>query len=340
MDTRQIIDILKISDDELLNMRLKDLGLSIKGSWLEECIQKLYNELKSNNIHFLPECYLADEWLCPENEPVIGIAFYLANPRLKNLEYKFMNEVEGGDTESCMKLLRHEAGHAINYAYMLYRLKEWKNLFGHVSEEYPDRYKYRPYSKSFVIHLEEWYAQYHPDEDFAETFAVWLDPSSDWKNKYKGWKAIKKLEYVDSLMKTISDKPPKMRKGQKLWTVNKIKSTLKTHYKKRKEFYAEYDPSFHDSNLNMIFPKDSPGPKKKAYITIREFKKEIIRNVALWTGEKKHIIQNLLKTLIKRCRELDLEANKNDVLPIIKITSYTTSLTMNYIYTGRFKKQK
>ncbi|MGD2279367.1 MAG: putative zinc-binding metallopeptidase, partial [Candidatus Omnitrophota bacterium] len=224
-------DLEKLDDDQLLGVRLCELDLRIEGTWLEECVAQLYKELSDKGIKFHPRCYLADEWLCPDGEPVIGIAFFLASPRLMRLERKMILDLEGGSKTDCMKLLRHEAGHAINYAYLLHKRRKWRKLFGPFSKDYPERYRYRPYSKSYVIHLEECYAQYHPDEDFAETFAVWLNPKSDWRKKYKGWKALKKLEYVDELMKDISGTAPKKPRGKEYWSISRLKTTLKNHYK-------------------------------------------------------------------------------------------------------------
>jgi hypothetical protein len=235
---RNKINIAAISDEQLLKLRFCGLGLQISGTWLEGRVEALYGELASRNLAFRPPCYLADEWLTPDNEPVIGIPFYLAHPRLKELEQKMMHDVEGGDVASCMKLLRHEAGHAINYAFRLHNRKKWKLLFGPFAKEYPDRYKYQPYSKSFVIHLDDGYAQYHPDEDFAETFAVWLTPDSNWRKKYAGWKALKKLEYVDALMRRIAHRQPIVSKGSKHWNIARLTSKLATHYRKRRAFYA------------------------------------------------------------------------------------------------------
>ena len=332
------VNIDKLSDEKLLSVRLCDLGLKLEGTWLEGCIARLYKELEEKKIEIHPSCYLADEWLCPDGEPVIGIAFFLAHPRLKKLEQKIMLEVEGGDKESCMKLLRHEMGHAVNYAYLLHKRRQWKKLFGSFSAEYNDRYKYRPYSKSFVRHLEEWYAQYHPDEDFAETFAVWLDPGSDWKQKYKGWKALKKLEYVDKLMKEIADKPPKKAKGDKFWDASKIRTTLKTYYKKKKALYADNYPDFHDFHLRKMFSisEDDKGGEK-AFKLIKHHRKDILEQTALWTGEKKFIINKLLRDIIDRCRELELKSGPDEKKTIMKVTAYVAAQIMNYIYTGRYR---
>jgi hypothetical protein len=333
-------DLSALGDDELLKLRFCDLGVGIKGTWLEECVHQLYAELEAKGIAFRPQCYLADEWLTPDNEPVVGIAFYLAHPRLQDLERRMMHEVEGGDKASCMKLLRHETGHAINYAYRLYGKKRWKGLFGRFFEEYPDRYKYHPYSRSFVIHLDDWYAQYHPDEDFAETFAVWLAPDSNWKMRYAGWKALEKLEYVDTLLATIGQRPPRQLTGKKHWNISTLKTTLKTHYKRKTEFYAEYSPDFHDLHLSRIFSDGLAHPGRAASRVLAHYRKDILDNVAFWTGERKYIIDRLLKNLIKRCGELHLSAGADDARATMMIATYITTLIMNYIYTGRFKRKK
>lgn len=334
------VDLAAISDDELLKLRFCDLGIAIRGTWVEDCVKTLYAELESHRLVFKPHCYLADEWLAPDTEPVIGIPFYLAHPRLQDLEQRMMREVEGGDPASCMKLLRHEAGHAFNYAYRFHARKRWKQLFGHFSDEYPDRYKYRPYSRSFVLHLDDWYAQYHPDEDFAETFAVWLAPDSDWRKRYQGWKALDKLDYVDALMREAAGKPPLKKTGKKHWHITTLKTSLKTHYKRKTEFYAEYSPDFHDAHLARIFPPPAAGKTVPACRVLAKYKKDIADNTAHWTGERKYIINRLLKSLVNRCRELSLKAAAGDASPALRASAYITSLVMNYVYTGRFRRMK
>ncbi|MBU1084394.1 MAG: putative zinc-binding metallopeptidase [Candidatus Omnitrophota bacterium] len=332
------INIEEMNDETLLSVRMCDLGLEIKDTWLESCVDQLYRELDSKGIKIHPPCYIADEWLCPDGEPVIGIAFFLAHPRLKKLEQTMMLEVEGGDRKSCMQLLRHEAGHAVNYAYILHKRKQWRAIFGEFSAEYGDRYKYRPYSKSFVRHLEDWYAQYHPDEDFAETFAVWLDGESDWENKYKGWKALTKLKYVDKLMKEVSEKKPKVAKGEKFWQVANLKTTLATYYKRKKMLYAESYADFHDMYLMRIFPSEN-AKGDKAFKLIKHHSRDMLDEVALWTGEKKFIVNRLIKDVIDRCRDLGLKTGKDRTGDMLKVTTYVTTQIMNYVYTGRYRRR-
>ena len=340
------IDLSNISEEELLSLRVCELPLSIKNSWLDECVRELYNELEAKGLRFKPPCYLADEWLTPDKEPVVGVPFFLAHPALIKLEKKMIIEVEGGNKLWCLKLLRHETGHAINYAYKLHKRKKWRDIFGQFSQEYGYNYIFRPYSRSFVKHLENYYAQYHPDEDFAETFAVWLSPEIDWKNQYKGWKALKKLNYVDEVMSEIKNKNPLIQRGQKYWQASKMRITLKNFYKQKRHSYAEEFPDFHDSNLKMMFTfldgKVPPGVKdsRLAANVIKKYKKEILSNVAKWTGEKKYIINELLDKVTKRCRELRLLADKDESLVMLEITTYVTALVMNYAYTGGFRKEK
>jgi len=207
-----------VTDEELLKWRIRDLKLQLEGTPIADRVVRLYEELSAKGLQYHPPCYLATEWLCPDRVPAIGIPFCLAHPRLIRLEKTMMLEAEGESETECLRLLRHEAGHAFNYAYRLYRRTRWRELFGAMSSDYdPHEYFTRPYSKQYVIHLEDNYAQAHPDEDFAETFAVWLTPNLDWETRYRGWAALKKLRYVDNLMrhaaalhwKTITNKSAK-----------------------------------------------------------------------------------------------------------------------------------
>ena len=169
-------------DEKLLDLRISQLGVTIEGSALEPRIAELQAELDARGLAFQPHFWLSAEWFSPDGVPGVAIPFYLAHPRLAKLERAQMLEVEGGTPEWCMKILRHEAGHAIDNAYKLRQRRRRQQIFGPSYMQYPDYYTPKPYSKSFVLHLDSWYAQSHPDEDFAETFAVWLNPQSDWRD--------------------------------------------------------------------------------------------------------------------------------------------------------------
>jgi len=336
------VDLAEISEEKLLSLHMCDLPLQIQGTWIEECVQELYGELESKGLKFRPAVYLAEEWLTPEDEPIIGVPFYLAHPVLMKLEQKMMLEVEGGAKKSCMQLLRHEAGHAMTYAYRLNKRKSWQKVFGHSSQDYEDTYKYKPYSRNFVRHLDGFYAQYHPDEDFSETFSIWLDPQSNWENQYQKWKAIKKLKYVDGLMKNLQGKEPIVKKGKRYWQVSSLARTLESHYKKRRLLTAEDLPHFHDINLGRIFAEKGEENKTLplAVNCIRKYRQEILDTVSMWTGERKYIVNDLFKDICIRSRAMKLVIKDTESTAILKIAAYITALVMNYSYTGWFRGNK
>ncbi len=339
---KPVIDLENISEENLFATRICDLPLRIEGTWLAECIVQLYKELEDKGIVFKPECYLADEWLTPEGETCIGIPFYLAHPVLTRLEKKIMIEAEGDTKEWCMKLLRHEAGHAIEYAYRFHRRPKWRRIFGPSSLEYADTYKFRPYSKNFVRHLDGYYAQYHPDEDFVETFAVWLTPGLNWRELYKGWKALAKLEYVDELMAEIKGKPPLVKSKYRYWRLSGLQMTLRHFYNKKRRFWAEDFPDFHDAFLNRVFaPANGQVTRAVAAAdVIRKYRNALLKSVSKYSGERKHVINDLLGDIIKRSKELKLVAQDDETVVTMQLSTYVTSLIMNYLYTGRFRGEK
>jgi len=304
-----------LSDEELLQMKIRDLGLSIQGSAIEGLINDLYEELDAKGIQFHPPCYLADEWLCPDGEPIIGIPFFLANPRLKRLEQKMMYEVEGGTDAAFMKLLRHETGHALNYAYKFYKKTRWRELFGSFTSKYSDSYYFYPYSKRFVVHIEGNYAQSHPDEDFAETFAVWLNPDIYWERKYKGWSAIKKLRYVDSLIRKSSGKPPvHISREKPPWSASRMTSTLSAYYERKRELLGDEFKGFYDDILKKLFlQKHGATAREKASKILRQHRLELVNNISRWTGHRKYDARQLINKLVYRCEILELYGNKDDI---------------------------
>src|SRR5260221_1328227 len=234
-------------DERLLDLRMGQLGLTIEDSALAGRIAQLQQELEGRGlVNFKPHFWLSDEWFSPDAVPGVAIPFYLAHPRLERLERAYMLEVEGGTPEWCMRILRHEAGHAIDNAYKLRQRRRRQQVFGPSYKAYPQFYDPKPYSKSFVLHLDSWYAQSHPDEDFAETFGVWLSQPDDWRERYAEWPALKKLEYMDALMKELAGKKMLVRTHRRVDPLPKIRKTLRLHYDKKRRHYALLHPDFYD----------------------------------------------------------------------------------------------
>jgi hypothetical protein len=325
-------------DEPLLDLRLCDLDVRIEGSGLEERIAELGSELEAKGIRFRPHFWLADEWFCPDGVPGVAIPFYLAHPRLRRLELTQMLEIEGGTREWCMMILRHEAGHAIENAYRLRHRPKRQALFGRSSEPYPESYAPRPHSRSFVLHLDSWYAQSHPDEDFAETFAVWLTPGSDWRNRYAGWPALRKLEYVDDLMRQIAARPPAVATRRTPFSLGSLRRSLRVHYRRKRRHYRVDARDFHDPDLRALFsdaPEHAANPPAARFLA--KIRRETRRRVKRWTGERLYVIDQVLEDMLARCRELGLRLKGSEEEARLEFTTLLTARTMTHLQLGRHR---
>ncbi len=327
-----------LTDEELLQVRMCDLDLHIEGTPLENRIATVQDELRARSIRFEPHYWLSDEWFCPDGIPGIAIPFYLAHPRLERLEKAQLLEVEGGEEAWCLKILRHEVGHAIENAFRLRLKKERKRIFGKTSVPYPEYYSPKPYSKSFVLHLDAWYAQSHPDEDFAETFAVWLSPISQWRERYRGWPAVRKLLYMDRLMGELADKTPPVQNKKVLDPLSSLTKTLGEHYKQRKAKYGREAPSFYDKDLRSLF-SDSPEFQKAtlASVFIRRNRRHIRLLVSRWTGTYQYTIDRVLEAMMVRAGELSLRLVLPDEESLKQFAVLVTVQTMNYLHSGKHR---
>lgn len=329
-----------LSDDELLKLRICDLRVRIEGSELEPYVAQLRNELDTRGLLLQPQAYLADEWFSPSGSPLIAIPFFLAHPRLKQLELRQMLEVEGGTPEWCLQLLRHECGHAYDHAFGFSKREPWAEVFGNPNVEYePDAYRPRPYSRSFVRHLPNWYAQAHPDEDFAETFAVWLTlPAEEWRAQYRGWKALEKLEYVAELMKEVAEKPQSIvERGGRTWEASRLRRTLEKYYAAKRKLYAQDFPDVYDSDLRAIFEKGDFGDESAAQV-MRRMQHRLSAAIVRWTGQHKYVADTLVRRLIIRARELKLPAPRDQATLMVDLAAYLSALVTNHLHTGKFKR--
>ncbi len=319
-------------------MRICDLGLQIARTPLARHIRQLFEELDYRGLSFRPHFWLSDEWFSPDGIPGVAIPFYLAHPRLAKLERKMMLEVEGGTAESCLRILRHETGHAIGTAYRLHRRERYRKLFGKFTAPYPEYYSPKPYSKNYVFHIEPSYAQAHPAEDFAETFAVWLKPRSTWRSTYEEWPVIKKLEYVAELMEEVAEAKPLVTSRAKVDPVSRLRKTLGEHYAQKRDKYGISLPNLYDQHLRKLFSeKPESGSGQPAATFLRKNRVQLRKTVAHWTGEYQYMIEQVLREMIDRCRELNLwldrpvEAGKHDELVVVTVQ------TMNYIHGGHHR---
>ena len=303
-----------LPEEDLLNVRLRRLGLRIDGSPLEPRVEQLERELGRAGLRFRPSVWLSTDWFSPHGVPGFAVPFYLAHPSLLRIERRIMFDAEGATHAWCMKLMRHETGHALDTAYRLHRRKSWREHFGRASTPYTATYVPKPGSRDYVDNLADWYAQSHPIEDFAETFAVWLASRGRWRAYYRGWPALRKLEYVDALMREIADQPPPVRSRERPDSLPRLRFTLRDYYERKKWHYGEEDYAIYDRDLKRLFGSGggsaggsgSARGRRSAAAFLRERRSELRRLVATWTGQRPFVVDEVLKGLIWRSRELGL----------------------------------
>lgn len=322
-------------DGRLLMMRLCDLDVSIEGTQLQSWIEEIGAELEERDLRFTPHFWVSDEWFTPGGVTGIAVPFYMAHPRLLKLERSMMLEAEGASREDCLRILRHEVGHAIDHAFRLGRRPRWKRMFGDPARPYPTSYLPKPTSRKYVQHLASWYAQAHPDEDFAETFAVWLTPRSNWRRRYQKWPALKKLEYVDELMRQIAGRKPPVRNRRVVDPLSTITRTLAEHYRRKQRLYGTNYPDFYDRDLRRLFtgaPEHHRNPSAAAFL--RQIRPEVRRQIAQWTGVSQYTLDQVITEIIGRCNELSLRiAGDRDKIKT-NLVIVLTMHTMNFLHSA------
>jgi hypothetical protein len=318
----------------LFGRRISELGLSLRGTLVERLALQLYAELDAKELAFHPPVYLSDQWGCPEGTPIIGVPFYLADPRLARIEQEMAIELES--EADVMRFLRHEAGHAFNYAYRLLDRADWRRLFGPYSRPYQERYRVDPFSRDYVRHILGWYAQKHPDEDFAETFAVWLTPGEEWRRTYAGWPVMAKLEYVERVMREVGgDAPVVDAPTADDLPVEAMHYTVADHYEMVRESLPIEDARHFDGDLRTVFgtAADSPAGERAAAFMGRH-RGEIVRRIAYWTGESTMVVRGFVDFLATRAAELELRVRGLEASTLIELTAFGTAVMMNFRYTS------
>ncbi len=321
---------------ELFEVRLCDLGLRLRGTWLEERIERVRAELLQERLRLHPHFWLSDEWFSPAKVPGVAIPFYLTHPRLMRLERSQMLEVEGGTMDSCLQLLRHEVGHAMMHGFQLQRRREWTRVFGKASKPYPKAYRPDPASRRYVQHLDAWYAQAHPEEDFAETFAVWLRPRSNWRKRYAGWPALRKLQYVDRLMDDLAGQLRKINSRSTPYSLPGVRMTLGEYYEKKRAHYSIGHSTAFDRDLKRLFADKTRSQRGETAVSfLRRHRREIRELVCKWTGDYQFTLDQVLNEMITRCKELKLMARGPERRLVLDFAILTTVHSMYRLHRGR-----
>ena len=316
---------------QLLGRRISELGLAIAGSRVERLVTRLHEELASRGIAFRPPVYLSDQWGCPDGTPLIGVPFYLADERLERIEAEHAGTIEGDD--EAMRYLRHEAGHAINYAFRLHERVEFSTLFGDFARPYDEHYSADPLSRDHVRHILGWYAQKHPDEDFAETFAVWLTPELDWREEYSGWEALRKLEWVDAVMREVASVSPEVPEltADDL-PVEAMHWTLDEHYASDERLPVGDARQF-DADLRRLFASAADAPAgEEASSFLRRHEGELVARISYWAGTGPMVVRSLVRALADRAATLRLRVAGLEAATLIELTAFGTAVAMHWRY--------
>ncbi|HEY1126613.1 MAG TPA: putative zinc-binding metallopeptidase, partial [Actinomycetota bacterium] len=261
---------------------------------------------------------------------------YLANPVLQSIEGEL-----GGGVESereILMYLRHEAGHCFNYAYRLYETAGWRALFGDYHQPYRENFKPKPFSRAYVVHIPGWYAQKHPDEDFAETFAVWLTPSLDWRQRYRNWgAALRKLQYVDQTAQELGKRPPLVQLGDHDVDADQMEETVADYYRLR-ELSERVDLEIGeklDTELFQLFEPPASSPVSAAQL-LGQQRQTLIQAATQYSGVNRAVVRSVVDHLTDRTEQLKLTASPERSSDYVAhLGSLITALAMNELYTGR-----
>jgi len=302
----------RLSDRELLASRFCDLPVSLHHTAVARRARHVFSELKARGISVRPSIWLSEEWFNPDGVVGFAIPFYLAHPRLIRLERQLMLEAEGVAEADCLRILRHETGHAIDEAFQLYRTAEYRRTFGSPMQAYPTSYVIAPVSRDYVINLNAWYAQAHPVEDFAETFAVWLG-SRNWPSRYRNWPALGKLRQIDRWMQQLGKRAPLQRNGAPVEGLQTNKRTLEQHYREKRAFYGVATSGEYDSALQRIFPPRSIHDRRQrsAASLLTQSAKDLRSRAGRQLGVPAYAVDQVLRQLTRRARALDLRVTRS-----------------------------
>lgn len=322
-----------------VSVPIRELGLTIEGTPLAPVVTDFMGEVDRLGLAVRPRCYLSTEWGVPFGTVAIGIPFYLANPELKALHEKQTGFVEGADRRDVLRYLRHEMGHVVNYAYRLYDRPEWIAQFGPISQPYREEYRPKPFSRRYVRHLPGWYAQKHPDEDWAETFAVWMTPRSQWRREYAAWTgALAKLEYCDALLGELRSTIPAVTTEDLDEEVASVAYSVRDFYAGVEQNGGEPPPGI-DGAMQTVFelPDEGGVEGKTAAELLRRLESTLPAEIYRWTGHFPEHTRNLMRALAARAEELGLVyAPARETRVERAVTVLVTALAMSHVQTGSY----
>jgi len=336
---------------ELLMTPLNRLELSLDDGPLGRALAIARDDLKRVRLkHLIPNFYLSTGYGTVEGTTNVAVGFYDTHYLLRELHREFRRWLYS--PEEIASTVRHELGHAFCYAYKLYRRKDFRETFhvrGNFFRSYPATNRYveraNPWSRDYVNPLGDHYAQKHPDDDFAETFSVWLTPRSNWRRLYRRFPgALLKLQYVDRIVQELHNRTPEAENDALLLDepLTGVSVTLAAFLKASPTRYRRRAQGYVDPDLRRMFTRASTRTStSRAYLTaaslIKGNRPYILNRVASWAGVDSQVILDFVEKCGERSQALELLVRRDDrESKLVEIVAYVSTHCAYYASTGRF----
>lgn len=321
-----------LSNEEILNLKISELELKLPASY-KKVITNCHQKLNNKDIVWRPYYWFSDEWFVPDGIAGIALPFTICHPKLIKLEKEFLGHYEGEAPSHFSKLYCHEMGHAIDNAFGLRLKKRRQKIFGLSKKNYPSTYTPKPDNPNFVKHLEDFYAQAHPDEDWAETFAVWLTQKS-WRYNYRNKPALLKLEYLDFVMRSDCQSYFFKITSRKYHDYKNDHRTIRKYLEEKKRTLGLNRKNYFSQLLKNEFQCEG---KEKAFIFLNKNRTQIISSLKSKKARNPWVIDKCLNDLKEVCKKEDYRLKYNSVDTQQRIIHLIDHQYDDFIKKGRTK---
>jgi hypothetical protein len=170
---------------------------------------------------------------------------------------------------------------------------------------------------------------------------VWLTPRSNWRVRYKGWPAFRKLRYVDAVVRRVRDQEPVVPSEILDVTVEDMKLTVEQFYRRWARRNGAAVNVALEADLADIFIAGGRRRKnvRPAADLVEEQRLPLTDKITYWTGVKRPVVRALVERMIRTCRERNLVVDTTrETASMVELTVYGTTLAMNYLTRGRFEQ--
>jgi hypothetical protein len=142
-------------------------------------------------------------------------------------------------------------------------------------------------------------------------------------------------------MRSLAGQPPPAIPEFRPADYDCLNLKLKTYYARKRKLYEDSFPDFYDNDLRQLFGAGAEvSGRVLASAYLRQHRGQVINAIGRWTKERKYRVHRLLSRLIQRSDELVLYARAGDVQQDLHVSAYLTTLVMNHLFTGKFKRTK